>query len=192
MHVRGTYVSLLAVLLLSATAVADWSPLDDPVADPEAADADANPVSAAATAAAAMMEEMVAVGTWLEQLDQADGNMTAVTAVIARAKEAKLPEAEMEQVRRAAQRVILGAHGKTKEITQASKDLAVVMRSHGVSLAEKGAAIELAESKGVNAKNTMLFTEWIRQHHEAKRVEKHAAAVRTQAIPTQQDSQGCR
>ena len=145
------YLLLLAVLLLSATAVADWSPLDDPVA--EVVD-DPPPVAAIDLPAidlrgrleidqpADPAEVPLAEGTWLEQLDAADGDLKQITAVISRAKEAGLPEDEMEAVRRAAQQAILGAYGKTKVITAAAQQLAVVMSS-GADLVEKAAAIEV-------------------------------------------------
>eukprot|EP01043_Picozoa_sp_COSAG02_P084031 COSAG02_NODE_21935_length_769_cov_9.356716_1_plen_87_part_10 len=44
----------------------------------------------------------------LKQLEQAGSDVTKIAAVIASAKDAGLPDDEMETVRRAAQRAILG------------------------------------------------------------------------------------
>ena len=57
----------------------------------------------------------------LEQLERAGSDVKKIAAVIQSAKEAGLPEAEMEIARRAAQRAILGDYSKNTK----SKELAV-------------------------------------------------------------------
>ena len=63
--------------------------------------------SATAVAADQRLVAPAAATSWQAQLDDADGDLKQIAAVISRAKEANLPEDEMQEVRRLAQRVLL-------------------------------------------------------------------------------------
>ena len=105
----------------------------------------------------------------LEQLERAGSDVKKIAAVIQSAKEAGLPEAEMEIARRAAQRAILGDYSKnTKSKELAVQTLKRTLTDRKATAADKRRALDEAERQGVNAQNHYLFAEYVRQVEDAE------------------------
>eukprot|EP01043_Picozoa_sp_COSAG02_P028036 COSAG02_NODE_1681_length_11351_cov_20.077320_8_plen_290_part_00 len=97
-----------------------------------------------------------------------------IAAVIASAKDAGLPDDEMETVRRAAQRAILGDYSKnTKTKELAVKHLKETLTNSEATAADKRRALDAAERQGVNSQNHYLFAEYVRQVEVAEEQEEH-------------------
>lgn len=105
----------------------------------------------------------------LEQLERAGPDVKKIAAVIQSAKEAGLPEAEMEIARRAAQRAILGDYSKnTKSKELAVQNLKQTLTDRKATVADKRRALDEAERQGVNSQNHYLFAEYVRQVEDAE------------------------
>ena len=110
--------------------------------------------------------------TVLEQLERAGSDVKAIGAIIKSAKEAGLPEEEMEVARRAAQRAILGDYSKnTKSVEVAVHELKQTLQAPGATAADKRRALEEAERKGANSQKHYLWGEYVRQVQVAEQDE---------------------
>jgi hypothetical protein len=111
----------------------------------------------------------------LQQLEEAGPDVKKIAAVIASAKDAGLPEEEMEVARRAAQRAILGDYSKnTKAKELAAQRLKQTLTDRGATAADKRRALDAAERQGVNSQNHYLFAEYVRQVEVAEDAELRA------------------
>ncbi len=126
-------------------------------------------VSAVASDGGQVAGPVISTEEVLEQLEQAGSDVKKIAAVIASAKDAGLPEEEMEIARRAAQRAILGDYSKnTKTKELAVQHLKETLTNHGATAADKRRALDAAERQGVNSQNHYLFAEYVRQVEAAE------------------------
>jgi hypothetical protein len=155
------FVLLLLLLLNGVTAGAD--------SDQQAESLESGEVAAAGG------EQL----TVLEQLERAGSDVKAIGAIIKSAKEAGLPEEEMEVARRAAQRAILGDYSKnTKSVEVAVHELKQTLQEPGATAADKRRALEEAERKGANSQKHYLWEEYVRQVQVAEQAERDEAVAR--------------